>query len=188
VLRYCYIVFLFLFFFCGCKQKEKQIGSAKSGSKTSVSKNKPASSKTKTGSGSELQQKLGVSNKEIKENELYSFINNWYGTPYKYGGCQKTGVDCSCFVNLVYDKVYHKKIARTASDMFKECDEINIEDAAQGDLLFFKIQGKLISHVGIFVRKKLFVHASTSQGVIINSLDEAYYKKYFYCAGKLKDV
>jgi murein DD-endopeptidase / murein LD-carboxypeptidase len=165
-----------------CKHKEKQSHSTKksvAGKQAPKTKKPSDQSAQNPGKANEVEQKLGVSKKQIHENKLYSFVDDWYGTPYKYGGCQKTGIDCSCFTNLLYDRVYGIKIARSAADMFLGCDKISIEDAHQGDLLFFKIGGSAITHVGVFLRSKLFVHASTSKGVSINSVDEAYYKKYF---------
>jgi lipoprotein Spr len=82
--------------------------------------------------------------------------------------------------------VYGKKIPRTAVDIYKECDKINIEKAKEGDLIFFKINSNSITHVGVYLRDKKFVHASTTKGVLVNSLTETYYQKYFYSAGKLK--
>lgn len=134
----------------------------------------------------EVEAKLGLSHKEIKQNKLYSFVSEWYGVPYKYGGCKKDGVDCSCFTGVLYEQVYGRTLGRTAGDMFVECNKISPEEAKQGDLFFFKINGNSISHVGVFLKGKLFVHASTSKGVIINSIEEAYYKKYFFCAGRVK--
>lgn len=178
---------------CGynCKHKEKQVAAIKKETgKKQNPKTKVATKNTgENNPGStELQQKLGVTIRQVRENKLYSFIDDWYGVPYKYGGCQKTGVDCSCFTNLLYEKVYDKKIARSSVEMYNVCDKISIEEAGTGDLVFFKIGGNTISHVGVFLKNKLFVHASNSKGVIINSLDEAYYKKYFFCAGKMKNV
>lgn len=185
------LLVVFLLFNYSCKHKEKQVMATK---KQVPRKNevKPKvviknSDLEKKGT-SELQQKLNLTAKQIHENKLYVFIEDWYGTPYKYGGCQKNGVDCSCFANLLYDKVYNKKIARSALDMYNTSDKINLEDAVTGDLVFFKIGGNTVSHVGVFLKNKLFVHASNSKGVIINSLDEAYYKKYFFCAGKMRNV
>jgi len=185
------IVFLLLFAFA-CKHKEVQVAAVerKSNKKPPVkpksAENKPVG--TPTAGSNDLQQKLGINNKQIKENKLYSFMDEWYAVPYKYGGCQKTGVDCSCFTNLLYEKVYGKKIARSAAEMFKTCDLITLEEAETGDLVFFKIGGNTISHVGVFIKNKLFIHASNSRGVILNSLDEAYYKKYFFSAGKMKSI
>jgi lipoprotein Spr len=174
-----------------CKHKEKQThtvkkdGNKKQEQKSKLAKNAPARA---SGKSNQLQQKLGINEKQIKESKLYSFIEEWYSTPYKYGGCQRSGVDCSCFTSLLYEKVYGKKIARSTGEMYSGCDKIGLEDAKQGDLIFFKIGGNTITHVGVFIKNKLFVHSSTSNGVVINSLDEAYYKKYFFCAGKMKNV
>jgi lipoprotein Spr len=172
-----------------CKHKEKQlVATNKSNEKKTQVKPRAPGAANKTAGTSPVQQKLNLSNKEIKNNKLYSFIDDWYGTPYKYAGCQKTGVDCSCFVNILYETVYGKRISRNSNDIFKECDKISIDEAKTGDLVFFKIGGNTISHVGIYIKNKLFVHSSTSKGVIINDLNEAYYKKYFFCAGKMKNV
>lgn len=167
-----------------CKHKEKE-------AKRPVAKVNPkpvpnVEGKKTPGSAGSLEQKLGISKKQIHDNKLYAFIDDWYGTPYKYGGCQKSGVDCSCFTNVLYETVYGKRIARSAADMFLACDQVTMQDVKQGDLMFFKIGGNKITHVGVFLKGKLFVHSSTSLGVSINSVEEAYYKKYFFCAGKIK--
>lgn len=175
-----------------CKHRKQEVVAVQRnpGKHTDVKKTPVPASKTPAQQkpGSEMQQKLGINNKQVRENKLYSFIDDWYGVPYKYGGCHKVGVDCSCFTNMLYEKVYDVKLARSAADMFKACDPITIEQVKPGDLVFFKIGGKTISHVGVYLKGRLFVHASTSQGVIINSLDEAYYKKYFFSAGKMKHL
>lgn len=132
------------------------------------------------------QSNLGMSNRDIKNSKLYSFVNDWYGTPYKYGGCAKSGIDCSCFTDILYETVYGRKTARSASEIMKACDKINIDKIREGDLVFFITNGKSVSHVGVYLKKDLFVHSSTSKGVIISGLNEAYYKKNFYSAGRLK--
>jgi len=140
----------------------------------------------KTGDTNPVKEKLGLSNKEYKDSKLFRFIYEWYGAPYKYGGCVKTGVDCSCFTNNLYEAVYGRKTPRSAGDIHKECDKINTEKLREGDLVFFITNGKSISHVGVYLRANKFVHASTSKGVIISDLNEAYYKKYYHSAGRLK--
>ena len=67
--------------------------------------------------------------------------------------------------------------------LLKTVSKSNLEE---GDLLFFKIDGDKISHIGVYLQNNKFVHATTKKGVMIDDLDEAYYKKYYYKAGRLK--
>ena len=168
------LILCILIFGYGCRHKKDAI--------KTVNKSKAP---VATGSAA-FKEKMGITNKEMKENKLYSFIGEWYGTPYKYGGCEKSGVDCSCFTINLFEKVYGIKMPRTAGEIYKECEKINLEKAKEGDLIFFKINSNSITHVGVYLRDKKFVHASTSKGVLVNSLTETYYQKYFYSAGKLK--
>jgi cell wall-associated NlpC family hydrolase len=176
-------ILLVVIFVGACRQKQK--------SQPVVQKapvEEPIRTKTLVENSSELRQKLNVSGKDLKKNKLYSFSEEWYGVPYRYGGCDKNGVDCSCFANLLYQNVYSKSLSRSANDIFKSCDQLSLGELQPGDLLFFKIGGKTISHVAVFLKDSYFIHSSTSKGVILNSLEEAYYKKYFFCAGKLRKV
>jgi len=132
------------------------------------------------------RETLGLSKKDVKESKLYRFVDQWYGVPYKYGGCQKNGVDCSCFTANLYADVYGRKLGRTAGEIHKDCEKINTGKLREGDLVFFITNGKSISHVGVYLKENKFVHASTSKGVIISDLNETYYKKYFHSAGRIK--
>ena len=57
--------------------------------------------------------------------------------------------------------------------------EVDIENALPGDLVFFNTTGAGVSHVGILINSDQFVHASTSSGVIVSSLSESYYRDRF---------
>lgn len=160
-----------------CRHKKQLVDSHEK--KDSIEKNTGETKGT-------VAEKLSISNKELKNSKLYSFIDDWYGTPYKFGGCTKAGIDCSCFTSNLLDKVYGLKTGRTAGEIYKACDKIKASELRQGDLVFFIINGKNVSHVGVYLKNDLFVHSSTSRGVIISSLNEAYYKKYYYGAGRLK--
>ncbi|MEI7597506.1 MAG: C40 family peptidase [Bacteroidota bacterium] len=131
--------------------------------------------------------KLGIQLNGSENKLLITTIADWMGTPYLFGGCTKEGTDCSCLVKTIYSIVYNKNLARSANDMF--LNDINIikkEQIREGDLVFFKIDSSKPSHVGIYIKNNKFVHATTSKGVIINSLDEAYYTKCFIDAGRVK--
>jgi cell wall-associated NlpC family hydrolase len=120
-----------------------------------------------------------------KENkELITEIGNWLGTPYKYGGCDKSGTDCSCLVCNIYKSVYKIDLDRRTVEMMDNCKTIDKKDLKEGDLVFFKT-GSKVSHVGIYISENKFVHSSSSKGVMISDLDEPYWTKSFVKAGKV---
>ena len=129
---------------------------------------------------------LGVSEKQISNIKLYSFIDEWYGVPYKYAGKSKTGIDCSGFTSVLYQRVYNKELNGTSISIYNQCEPLSKNNLKEGDLVFFKIDGDKISHIGVHLQNNKFVHASTKKGVIINDLNEAYYKNCYYKGGRLK--
>lgn len=118
--------------------------------------------------------------------DLIAEIADWLGTKYKYGGYTKEGVDCSGFVGNVYWNVFKIKLSRSSKDMINDVVTIDKENLENGDIIFFKINGKTISHVGIYISQNKFAHASSKRGVVINDLDETYYKEHFFTAGRVK--
>lgn len=117
--------------------------------------------------------------------DLRLFVKDWEGTPHKMGGNTKKGVDCSGFVIQAYLQVYQLSfIGRRAEDLFGETKPIKREDLQEGDLVFFKINGKRIDHVGIYLNNGDFAHASYSSGVMISNLGEPYYDKRFFMGGR----
>ncbi len=118
---------------------------------------------------------------------LYDTVENWIGTPYRFSGNNAQGIDCSGFVNALYSKVYLKNIgARNSADIYKAIRKVDKDDLKEGDLVFFRIHKHRISHVGLYLGDGKFVHASTSNGVIISDLKDTYYKKYYAGGGPLK--
>ncbi len=130
---------------------------------------------------------LDVSTSQIRANrQLFEFVDDWIGTPYQYGGTSKAGTDCSGLAGQLFKTVYGKTIGRDGRSQHDQCDIIRKENLKAGDLVFFKIGSKNISHVGVYLANNRFIHSSTSSGVMISSLDEVYYKKYFFDAGRIK--
>lgn len=128
---------------------------------------------------------LNVDENKIKNIKLYTFINDWYGVKYKYGGKTKQGVDCSGFTSILYRDVYEISLNGTASSIFYQSQTITKGYLKEGDLVFFKIENENVNHIGVYLQNNKFVHASVKNGVMIDDLDEPYYKKYFYKAGKI---
>jgi lipoprotein Spr len=157
-----------------------------------AAKSNPKENKTKENKHADVNLKLkyakllAVNESDISNTKLYSFVDEWYGVPYKFGGKTKTGIDCSGFVSNLYTTVYNTPLQGTAESMFYQCKAIAKDKLQEGDLVFFKIEHDNISHIGVYLQNNKFVHASTKKGIMIDDLDEAYYKKYFYKAGKVK--
>ncbi len=90
------------------------------------------------------------------------------GKPYRYGGITPEGFDCSGFVHYVYRKA-GLSIPRTTRDQYRTSRRLPIEKAKPGDLLFFRISSRKLSHVGLYAGNGRFIHASTSQNRIADS-------------------
>lgn len=131
---------------------------------------------------------LGVPVEEISDGKLFGFIEDWYGTRYKYGGSDKDGVDCSAFVQTFIATLYGLTLPRTSAQQYQQSKRIRKNELSEGDLVFFKTRGRKagVSHVGVYLRNNKFVHASTSSGVMINDIDDAYYSAHYAGAGRVK--
>jgi hypothetical protein len=103
---------------------------------------------------------------------------NYLGTPYIRGGNSEDGFDCSGFVQTVF-RMNGIELPRTSAEQFKAGYPIK-ENLKRGDLVFFKINGRSISHVGIYLGDGKFIHAPrVNQKVRIESLDLPYYQKRY---------
>lgn len=131
-----------------------------------------------------FSQVFGFSVPDIFNRALYDTIAEWLGTPYCYSGKNKNGIDCSGFVNVVYEKVFDILLPGNSKDLFKSSRHLSKNKLKEGDLVFFKIHRRQISHVGLYLGNHKFAHSSTSNGVMISDLDEPYYKKRFAGGGR----
>lgn len=123
--------------------------------------------------------------KEKNEN-LYSFVNEWIGVKYKFGGEDKNGIDCSGFTQKLYEYVYGIKLPRTAKLQYKITERIKKINLAIGDLVFFRNKSKSTWHVGVYLMDGYFVHAqSVKTGVVISNLNSSHYTKTYYGGGKI---
>jgi len=137
-----------------------------------------------------LSGKFGVKIDKNDNVQLYAYLAGWLGVPYRYGGNNRAGVDCSGLVLNAYQQVYTKKLYRSASEiLYGNCRKINRGKLREGDLVFFRVgEGgrRSVNHVGIYLKDNRFVHASTSAGVIVSSLDQPYYRKTWVAAGRVR--
>jgi cell wall-associated NlpC family hydrolase len=125
-----------------------------------------------------------------KDKQLHSSVmssyDSWKGTPYRLGGNGRNGIDCSAFVQQVYQEfnqrypnsLYSSPLPRTTSHQWAASSSVSNQNAKVGDLVFFKT-GIKQRHVGVYLGNYDFVHASTSRGVIISSLTTPYWRTHF---------
>ena len=122
--------------------------------------------------------KHGLSLVNADNVDLYLEVFDWKGTPYRYGGRSKQGIDCSDFVSVIYERIYNKKAQGSCADIYKKTYEIDPAQLMEGDLVFFSIRSYM-SHVGLYLGNNKFAHATVHGGVMVNDLDEPYYKNHF---------
>lgn len=125
---------------------------------------------------------------ELTDGKMIGFIEDWYGTRYKYGGNDKNGVDCSAFVQTFIYTMYGLMLPRTSAQQYQNSKRLRKTELTEGDLVFFKTRGRKagVSHVGVYLRNNKFVHASTSGGVMINDMDDGYYSAHYAGAGRIR--
>nr|WP_174627386.1 C40 family peptidase [Candidatus Methylobacter favarea] len=118
--------------------------------------------------------------------QVIQYALSLQGLPYHYGkNSPAQGFDCSGFVNHVYEQ-YGILLPRTVQEMARSLPQIPKNDLHSGDLVFFKINGKAYSHVGIYVDNDHFIHAPSRQTgkVLVSSLKNPYWRKRFIGAGR----
>ena len=131
--------------------------------------------------------------KAIKHNKTIDNIlaeaQTYIGTPYRYGGMTRKGIDCSAFVLSVFGAAAGLTLPRVAASQSQEGEAIDKENLQKGDLIFFS-HGKRISHVGIVESvteegEIKFIHAATSKGVMISLLNDSYWGPKFRFAKRV---
>ncbi len=138
---------------------------------------------------SKYSKKLGISLDGTENTQLIMAVDEWLGTPFQWGGCSKYGIDCSCLVQSIYKNVYGIELNRTTIGMFTtNLVPVEKDDLQEGDLIFFKIKDNRISHVGIYLKDNKFIHSTLTKGVMINDLDQNYYRKRFLSGRRVTDA
>ncbi|MDO4165292.1 MAG: C40 family peptidase [Bacteroides sp.] len=131
--------------------------------------------------------RLGMDVEWEDNHDLYLQAARWIGTPYRAGGSSRQGTDCSGLAYQLYKQVYHIRLSRSTDGQLAESKKISRRRLREGDLVFFtsRASRKKVAHVGIYLKDDKFIHASTSQGVIVSSLKEDYYTRHWLCGGRL---
>ncbi|MDP4190640.1 MAG: C40 family peptidase [Bacteroidota bacterium] len=143
---------------------------------------------TQTVNVSDLLEKYVVSNQyaapsdsvNLKEKIIMEIIK-YLDTPYKFGGNTSKGIDCSAFTKTIFANSFSLELPRTAREQFQLGEEINDKSELKfGDLIFFNTRKRVRpGHVGIYIGDNMFAHSSSSQGVMVSSLETDFYSRKF---------
>lgn len=119
------------------------------------------------------------------QERLLSAAARWLGTPYRYGSTTRAGTDCSGFVMRVFEESGIGMLPRSTKDQFSIGTPVEREQLRTGDLLFFNTNGVGVSHVGLYVGRDSVIHASSTYGVVKQSLSETYLTRVFVGARRV---
>jgi probable lipoprotein NlpC len=112
----------------------------------------------------------------------------YLGTPYRFGGMNASGLDCSGFVGLAFRDALGVSLPRSASGLYSWAVSTPIDRAQPGDFLFFRTNTTgNITHVALYLGNRRFIHSASSgsqTGVIYSSLNERYWANAFAGAGR----
>lgn len=125
-----------------------------------------------------------LSNAVETKSQLIQVHREWKGVPYRLGGMSKGGIDCSGFVLMTFQSRFGVQLPRTTAQQKEMGNSVSKSQLRAGDLVFFKT-GWSTRHVGIYIGDSQFLHASTSQGVMISSLNNSYWKQKYWLSRRL---
>lgn len=164
---------------------------------------KPVSNNSDDNKGQKVLASIANTNEVIKRSAIENVIKHsntidnilseaesYLGTPYRFGGTSRSGIDCSAFVLSVFGAAAGMNLPRVAAEQSLEGDSVERTQLQKGDLVFFSHGGRRISHVGIVEDvtpegEVKFIHAATSKGVMVSSLDDNYWGPKFKFAKRI---
>lgn len=118
-----------------------------------------------------------VRNLDVKSRLMEQYAS-WKGVRYRLGGDTRRGIDCSAFVQRTFRDQFGMDLPRSTYEQQEMGKSISRSQLRTGDLVLFRA-GSTGRHVGIYIGNNQFVHASTSSGVTISSMDEPYWNRRY---------
>ena len=119
---------------------------------------------------------------------LLAVAEDWMGTPYRFGGTAKSGVDCSAFVRAIYADAFGVPLTRATRTQVNEGRPVARDDLRAGDLVFFRT-GRDQRHVGIYLGGGRMLHASSSKNrVLVDDFFQDYFQQTYWTARRFLDV
>lgn len=155
------------------------------------SKQDASSKKSRILIETESESDIAPSTDNYLAEQLVNNAMQFEGVRYRAGGTTTAGMDCSGMVTAAF-RTFDLQLPRSSHAMAKEGVEIDLSEVKKGDLLFFKNNSRKsnINHVGLVTEvteegEIKFLHASSSSGVIVSSMNEAYHKRTFVQANRV---
>ncbi|PSN07164.1 NlpC/P60 family protein [Siccibacter turicensis] len=111
---------------------------------------------------------------------------NWKGTRYHLGGTSRRGIDCSALMQRIFSDSINLDLPRTTGEQLHRGISVSQRQLKPGDLVFFNT-GKRRRHVGVYIGGNKFIHASSSQGVTISMLSNAYWRHHYVTARRVAE-
>lgn len=118
------------------------------------------------------------------ETDLRTEAGSWEGVPHRWGGTSRRGIDCSGLTQVLYARTLGLDLPRDTDGQARTGDRVRKRTLQPGDLVFFKT-GRKTRHVGVYLSDGEFVHASSSSGVMVSSLSEAYWRRTWWHARRV---
>ena len=113
-------------------------------------------------------------------NEAKKYI----GIPYRFGGTDVNGFDCSGFIQYVFNR-QGIKLPRSADEQYSKGKYVPINSLEPGDLVFFSTYTEGVSHSGIYVGNGDFISATTSKGIIVSDMKSGYWFERYIGAKRI---
>lgn len=146
---------------------------------STYSSKQPAMTELTAAASASSGAEIDLQNRGEVRAQLLKQLEEWQGVPYRYGGLSKQGVDCSGFTYLTFAEQFGIRLPRTTRSQVKKGIEVDQSELLPGDLIFFNT-GYQQRHMGVYVGKKQFIHASSSRGVMISRLDNPYWQSAYW--------
>ena len=134
--------------------------------------------------------KTSTSDKPTLADKVVWTAVSYKGIPYRYGGMNENGMDCSGLIYVSFKK-RNVNLPRTSRLMYSKGHPIPLSKVKRGDLLFFNTarRGRNVNHVGLVTSAKRgniqFIHSTSSKGVLVSYLREKYWKRAFIKAKRV---
>jgi hypothetical protein len=128
---------------------------------------------------------LAVPVDSITNRKLYALIEQFSSAPYKFGGDDLNGIDCSGLAYIVEKDVYDVVIPHSTIQQASFVNTKNVSQLEEGDLIFLKLGGNNINHVGVYLQNGYFVHETPNLGLVLDNLTDPYIQQRFMACGNV---